>query len=270
MTEAPDLSQLSGVLNWSGVFISLLVVAGAVLAMRFVSGAADRLSAQFANRRPTIQKVESILRFGIYFVTAWICIMLSLNIDEDVKKFIGGGLAVAVGFAMRDLVAAIIAGVMIMFDRPFQVGDRVNYAGQYGDIIQIGLRSVRMRTLDDNIVTIPNNKVLTDVTSSGNYGALDMQVVMDFFIGIDQDADTAERLVKESTLSSRYCFLEREIVLLVTQVIQEDYVALRIRSKAYVLDVKYEKAFESDVNKRVLRAFRKHEIRPPAILHRAG
>jgi hypothetical protein len=51
-----------------------------------------------------------------------------------------------------------------MFDRPFQVGDRVSYGGEYGDIIKIGLRSVRMNTLDDNIITIPNNKVFTDVT----------------------------------------------------------------------------------------------------------
>ena len=44
-----------------------------------------------------------------------------------------------------------------------------------------------MRTLDDNIVTIPNNKIFTDVTASGNYGNLDMQLQIDFYIGSDQD-----------------------------------------------------------------------------------
>jgi small-conductance mechanosensitive channel len=181
---------------------------------------------------------------------------------------LGGAIAFAVGFAMRDLVAAVIAGVTIMFDRPFQVGDRVQYAGQYGDIIKIGLRSVRLRTLDDNLVTIPNNKILTDVSASGNYGELDMQVVMDFFIGIDQDVDLAEEVVEEAFLSSRYVFLDKPIVVLVTQLLQGDYVAIRLRGKAYVLDTQYEKAFETDVHKRVLRAFRERRIRPPAILHR--
>ena len=125
--------------------------------------------------------------FVVYIATAAIAIGLSVRLDSTALTVIGGALAFAVGFAMRDLVAAFIAGITIMFDRPFQVGDRVSYAGEYGDIIKIGLRSVRMNTLDHNIVTIPNNKVLTDVTSSGNYGALEMQVPMDFYIGIDQD-----------------------------------------------------------------------------------
>lgn len=266
--DTPDISKLAGIVRWSGIAFSVLVIIGSIVAIRFVTSVAERLGAQFTNRRPTIQKVESIARFAIYFITAAVVIVLSFRIDQESLKFIGGGLAVAIGFAMRDLVAAIIAGVMIMFDRPFQVGDRVTYAGEYGDIVQIGLRSVRMVTLDDNVVTIPNNKVLTDVTSSGNYGALDMQVGMDFYIGIDQDADLAERLVRESMLCSQYVYLDKPVVVLVTQELKEEYVALKLRAKGYVLDTKYEKAFETDVNKRVLRAFRKHGIAPPAVLHR--
>lgn len=267
--DTPDVGKLVGLVRPTGVVFSFVVFVAAIVSLRFVTNVAERLGTQFANRRPLIQKVESFTRFAIYFVTASIVIVLSFRFDEETLKIIGGALAFAVGFAMRDLVAAIIAGVMIMFDRPFQVGDRVMYAGEYGDILQIGLRSVRMRTLDDNIVTIPNNKVLTDVTSSGNYGELDMQVAMSFYVGIDQDVDLAERLVKESILTSRYVFLDKPVVVLVTQVLDKaGYVAVHLRGKAYVLDVKYEKAFETDVNKRVLRAFRKHAIQPPAMLHR--
>ena len=170
---------------------------------------------------------------------------------------------------MRDLVAAFIAGVTIMLDRPFQVGDRVAYAGEYGDIIQIGLRSVRMNTLDHNVVTIPNNKVLTDVTSCGNYGALEMQVAMDFFIGVDQDITLARRLVLEACLTSRYVFLAREIPVLAKQEILGNVVAIHLKARPYVLDLKYEKAFETDVHSRVLEAFRAHGIQPPAVLHRS-
>lgn len=266
--DLPDISSLAGVVSWTGLFISILIVIGASVLLRFVQNATERLATQFATRRLLIQKIESFTRFFIYFLTGALVIPLSFRIDKTVITIVGGALAFAVGFAMRDLVAAVIAGVMIMFDRPFQVGDRVNYAGEYGDIIQIGLRSVRMRTLDDNIVTIPNNKILTDVTSSGNYGALDMLVVMDFYVGVDQDLELAERLVKESILTSRYVFLEKPVVTVVAQVIKEEYVAVRVRGRAYVLDTKYELEFIGDVNKRVLRAFRRHDVKPPAMLHR--
>jgi small-conductance mechanosensitive channel len=169
---------------------------------------------------------------------------------------------------MRDLVAAFIAGVTIMFDRPFQVGDRVAYAGEYGDIIKIGLRSVQMTTLDHNVVTIPNNKILTDVTSCGNYGALEMQVAMDFYVGVDQDVRLAREIVLEACLTSRYVFLDREVPILTKQILLQDIVAIHIKARPYVLDTKYEKAFETDVHLRVLEAFREHGIQPPAVLVR--
>ncbi len=53
-----------------------------------------------------------------------------------------------------------------------------------------------------------------------------------------------------------------------SQVIRESYFAVRLRAKAYVLDVRYEKAFETDVTERALAAFREAGIEPPAVLHR--
>ena len=269
LPDTGEVGQLLGFIRWSGVFISVFVVIGANLALHFVSGAAERLSERFTHRRLTIQKFESFTRFSLYLSTAVMVLALSFQINAQTLKVIGAALVFALGFAMRDLLAAVVAGVTIMFDRPFQVGDRVNYAGQYGDIILIGLRSVRMRTLDDNIVTIPNNKILTDVSSSGNYGALDMMVVVDFYIGADQNIQLAERLVREAMLTSRYVYLKQPVVVLIKQKILADMVVVQLRAKGYVLDTRYEKAFETDVSKRVLLAFSRYDVLPPAPFLRA-
>ncbi len=270
LPEMGDLSKIAGFVRWSGVVVSVFIVVLASVALRFVSSAADRLGERFTNRRLLVQKVESFARFFIYLSAVLLVVALSFQINEQTLKYIAGALAFTIGFAMRDLVAAVIAGITIMFDRPFQVGDRVKYAGEYGDIIQIGLRSVRMRTLNDNIVTIPNNKILTDVTASGNYGSLHMQLQMDFYVGADQDVEVAERLLKEAMLTSRYVHLEMPVVVRVKQEIVADMVVVTMRGKAYVLDTKYEKALETDVSKRVLRAFRIHGVLPPASFERAA
>jgi small-conductance mechanosensitive channel len=175
---------------------------------------------------------------------------------------------VAIGFGLKDLAASVLAGFIIIVDRPFQVGDRVSFGGVYGEITAIGLRSVRLTTLDDNVVTIPNNKFLTDVVSSGNWGALEMLIQLDFFIGTDQDIVLAKRLVEESITSSRYVYNRKPWVVLVSQVAVENCFAVRLRAKAYVLDVQYEKAFETDVTTRTLESFALHGIQPPAVLHR--
>ncbi len=267
--EQQAVEQILGAIRWGGVFTSIIVVFGVWVGLRFLDNFVDRLSLQFPARRMLFQRVGTILQFIAYFVTIALVIALSVRLDENLLPVLGGTFALAVGFGVRDLVASIIAGITIMLDQPFQVGDRVAFQGQYGDITAIGLRSVRLQTIDDNTVTIPNNNFLTEVTACGNYGALDMQVVMDFYIGLDQPVDMARDVVNEAALTSRYVHLPKPVVVLVSQVIQQNYVAVRLRLKAYVLDTLYEMDFETDVNLRVLRAFEKRGIQPPAILVRS-
>lgn len=266
--EAPDFGELVHFIRWGGVFFSFVVVIASALVLRIVSEIGSRLGNRFTSHRLLVQKFESFAQFAIYLGAAGICLGLSIRLDKTAMAVVGGALAFSIGFAMRDLVAAFIAGVTIMFDRPFQVGDRVEYAGQYGDIIKIGLRSVRMNTLDDHVVTIPNNKILTDVTASGNYGCLEMQVPMDFYIGADQDLSVATRIIHEACLTSRYCYLDRNVPIEAKQVILENYVAFQLKARPCVLDVKYEKDFETDVHSRVQLAFAEAKIGPPAVIHR--
>lgn len=266
--DVDSLGQIARLIRWSGVFTSMFVIAGAWLALRFLRDTVSSLSKRFQARRLLLQKIATIAQFFIYVGTGVAVVLLSFELNESIIALIGGTIAVSIGFAIKDLVASFIAGIMIMIDRPFQVGDRVSFGGEYGDITAIGLRSVRMQTLDDNTVTIPNNKFLSDMTSNGNYGALDMQVGMDFFIAPDQNVRRARELVTECAVSSRYAFLDKPVNVLVNQVITENYVAVRLRLKAYVLDTRYEKAFETDVNMRVLDIFAEEGIVPPAVLVR--
>lgn len=228
----------------------------------------DRMGSRFSERRLTLHQANTVMRFIISFAGIAVAMVLVFRLSEKMLLAIGGTLAVAVGIALKDLAASIVAGLMILFDRPFQVGDRVSFGGFYGEIQRIGLRSVRLVTLDDNMVTIPNNKFLTDIVSSGNAGALDMLVQVDFFIGVDQEIATARRVVEEVVTTCRFAYLDKPWSVLAAQVMQEGYYAVRLRAKVYVLDVMYEKALESDLTVRVLDTFRRDGIRPPALLHR--
>lgn len=267
-TETPDLGKLAEFVRWGGVLASIPVIVGAMFAIQVVERFGDRLSTRFANRRPTIQKVQTTARFTIYVVTFIIVISFSIRLDSTALTVVGGSLAFAVGFALRDLVASFIAGITIMFDRPFQVGDRVAYGGTYGDIIKIGLRSVRMSTLEHYIITIPNNRVFTDVTSAASYGVLEMQVVMDFYIGVDQDAKLAAEVIREACLTSPYIYLAQPVPVYAKQVILHEYVAFQLKARPYVFDCKYEEPFMSDVHLRVREAFIERGIAAPSVLAR--
>jgi small-conductance mechanosensitive channel len=267
-TKLNDVATITEMIRWTGLAASVFVIAAAWLLLRFSAKIVDQLGAAFGDYRLTLQRFSAFFRFGIFFATISTVILLSLEISREVMAILGGTAAVAIGFAMKDLVASLVAGVMIMFDRPFQVGDRVTFAGQYGDILSIGLRSVKLRTLDDSLVTIPNNMLLNEVTSCGNYGVLNMQVAIDFLIGIDQNVHRAREIVLEAAVMSNFVYLANPVEVLVCQVVTEGHIALQLRLKVYVIDTIYEKAFETDVTLRGMDAFRAEDIRPPAILHR--
>jgi len=260
--------NLFDIIHVGGIATGIAVLVATYFIVGFMTRAIQGVGNRFGDKRLLLAQVSTLLRFAIYFMGIAAAIALSVSLSRDVLLAVGGTAAVTVGFALKDLAASVLAGLMIIIDRPFQVGDRVAFGGVYGEISSIGLRSVRLVTLDDNVITIPNNKFLTDIVSSGNWGALDMMIQMDFFVGVDQDIALAKRLVGEALTSCRYAYTKKPWVVHVNQVLQENYVAVRLRAKAYVLDVQYEKAFETDVTERVMDAFATHGISPPAILHR--
>ena len=191
---------------------------------------------------------------------------LILGVLQPPKEFLiaaGGSIAVALGFALKDIAASLVAGLLLLFDRPFRAGDRVTFDGTYGEIISIGLRTVRLQTLDDNMVTIPNSRFITDVVASGNAGELDMMVVTDFHLALDADIEMAQKIIREVIVTSRFAYLKKPVSFAIEEVALADRLALRIRAKAYVLDVHYEKAFQTDVVTRVSTLFRENKLPRP-------
>jgi len=265
------MGDTTGILQFirpSGIPYAMLILVVAVIVVRVLARTFEGLGERFSDKRLLIQQVGSFARFGVYLVGGVGAAATVLSLSPEVLLAIGGTAAVSIGIALKDVVASLVAGLIILIDRPFQVGDRVTFGEYYGEIRDIGLRSIRLVTLDDTTVTIPNNKFLTDVVASGNAGAVEMMIQMDFWVGLDQDVARAKQLVQECLTTSRYIHYKLPWSVFVTQSIQGSYPAVRLRAKAYVLDVRFEKAFESDVNERVLEAFAEEDIAPPAGLHR--
>ncbi|WOH37114.1 mechanosensitive ion channel [Thalassotalea fonticola] len=263
--ELQVITTLAEVVKPGGLFMSVILFIVVWAILKVVKTVVNDLSEVFAERRLLLQKALVFFQFLIYFFAISTAVLMSFEFSKELLAILGGTLAVAVGFAMKDLAASVVAGIIIMFDRPFQVGDRVLFGGEYGDIVAIGLRSVKMNTLDDNVVTIPNNTFLNQLTSCGNYGELDMQVAIIFHIGIDEDLSQAQGIIRECAALSKFAYLNKPINVLICQVLTNNFIAYKLTLKVYVLDTKYEKALETDITLRVNEEFRKANILAPSM-----
>ena len=91
--DLPDVGKLVGFVSWGGLALSFVAVAVAIVVLRVVSGSSERLGQRFANRRLQIQKLESILRFLVYTVTALACVLLTFRLDATALTVLGGTIA---------------------------------------------------------------------------------------------------------------------------------------------------------------------------------
>lgn len=258
-----DISAVGDLLDMSKVIMLLSAMFVLWLVNKVIRRVCEMLMASIPARRFMILQLATLFTFVWYFVGTYWVITGIIQPPKEMVLALGGSAAVAIGIALKDVVASIIAGVILLFDRPFQVGDRVSFNDTYGEIVSIGLRSVRLNTLDDNLVTIPNSRFITEMVASGNAGALDMMVVCDFHLSLDADIELAQSLIHEVVVTSRFAYLKKPVNFVLNEVVIAERLALQMKVKAYVIDVYYEKAFQSDIVKRVSRLFIENNITRP-------
>lgn len=114
----------------------------------------DRIEKEFL---PIIEK----LIFIFVFITGLVIVLKHFNYDVLSLVTALGVTSLAIGLAAKDTLANMISGFILMLDRPFRVGNRVQLAtGEVGDVVEIGLRSTRIKTLDSNILVVPNTELV--------------------------------------------------------------------------------------------------------------
>jgi len=262
-TDLENISALMAILRVERLMALALGIAVIYLLAKGVQRISTNLQKSYPSKRVVFLQIATMLNFTLYIFGSISLVYFILRPPKEILLAVAGSAAVAIGISLKDIVASVVAGVILLFDRPFQVGDRVSFNGNYGEIISIGLRKVQLNTLDDNLVTIPNSRFLTDVVASGNAGALDMMIVVDFHLAPDADLDLAKSIVKEITTTSRFAYLKKPVTVLTSEVIVAERIAVKVRAKAYVIDCRFEKAFESDVVSRVLKVFNENSIKRP-------
>lgn len=256
-------SFLIDTFNLDKILIFILLMVLIILFNKMINAWSQNLQIKYNSKRLLLLQITTIFSFSIYIFGTLGAFYIIFRPTREIMITVGGSAAVAIGFALKDIVSSIIAGFILLFDRPFQVGDRVQFDGNYGEIISIGLRSVRLNTLDDNIITIPNSKFLTDSVSSGNSGALEMMVVVSFYVSMYENLDKVKEILNEIVITSRFVYLEKPVGIVFEEKAISNTFVVEVKVKAYVLDVKYEKQFQSDIILRGERILKKNNIQRP-------
>lgn len=207
---------------------------------------------------PFIQKIA----WGIIIVISLLVSLEQLRIIEITPLITGMGIiGVAIALAAKELLSNFFGSVAILTDRPYKVGDRVKIPGaDSGDVLEIGLRSTRMRTLDNRIIIVPNTKVANSQIM--NYSQPDSHVVFDITVGVsyDADVDKAARIMKEIALSTKGVEADPGPAVHVTEL--GDY-AVKLRMLVPVNDYRLSWVVPDNIYRQILKQFEAEGIEIP-------
>lgn len=244
------------------VFLAVVVLVLTVFVIRGVVLTLEKLAARNAERRLFYKRIVPIARIVLWSVAIYVILRPIFGMDASSLLAAAAAIGVAIGFAAQDILKNIFGGLVIIFDQPFQVGDKVSVGGTYGEVMSIGLRSTRITTPDDNQVSVPNSQIVDGQVSNANAGALHCQVVTDLYLPGWVDEARAKAIAYEAAVSSKYVYLNKPIVVLVKDEFKETFLT-RIRVKAYVLDSRYEFLLQSEITERARLEFRRQGLVAP-------
>lgn len=252
MKDIP-INAVTEILTTGHVVTALIIVAAVWLMLKTIQYLANGLAKRFSRYRIQITGAVPLLRIVIWAVTVYVVIVKVFNPPQETLLAMLASTGLAVGLAAQDVIRNVISGALILFEQPFRVGDMVNIDGHYGEVQSIGLRSISIRTFDDNIITVPNANVTGQPVSNANSGALNEMVVTSFLLPATVNIQKVKEVAWEAAACSPYAYLRKPIVVLVEDVFNRSFLN-RFIIKAYVLDVRFERKFASDVLERVKKA----------------
>lgn len=145
---------------------TVLYLAVFLTALTLISGFARRwlvsaLAARTAMRVGEREAIGTIFRYGVIVAGVLIAVQTA-GLDLTTLNVVAATVGIGIGFGLQSAANNLISGVIILFERPIQIGDRIEVDGVHGDVVHIGGRSTIVVTNDNISIIVPNSKFITE------------------------------------------------------------------------------------------------------------
>jgi small-conductance mechanosensitive channel len=157
-----------------------------------------------ASRVFTRLKVDNSIQYTaertlqyVLFVIGAIVALEFVGINLSGLAVIFGFLSVGIGFGLQNVTSNFISGIIVLFERPIRVGDRVTVGDTEGNVIAINLRSTTVRSINNVAIIVPNSAFISENVINWSHG--DTRIRMDIDVGVsyNSDLETVLRCLQE-------------------------------------------------------------------------
>jgi small conductance mechanosensitive channel len=201
MDSLNDFFQLVGA-TWLGLSERLrvaLVALGLLLAGVYFARLAHTLTRRGLAYRKAAPEISLLVaRIVQWSIVVFVILLSARQIGLDITAALAGLgiLGFTLGFALQDVSKNFVAGLLILIQRPFELGDTIQVSGFTGTILDVNLRDTELRTTDGLRVRIPNGEIFTQPVLNFS-GVEQRRLQITLGIGFDSDLEKVRRIVEE-------------------------------------------------------------------------
>ncbi len=217
MNGANDVAGILALEQGDLLAVGLIVaVAWLLIALdkRLLPWLADTLPNRYRN---FLLASEPVLRLLIIAIALVLIVTLLIEPTLENLVILLSATSLALGFAFKDYISSLLAGVVTLYELPYRPGDWIAVNGAYGKVRSIGSRAAEIVTPDDTVVTVPHLKLWDQLIFNSNDGSSRLMCVADFYLHPDHDAAQVKQALHDVALTSAFLQTAEPITVIVLE-----------------------------------------------------
>ncbi|GJQ63940.1 MAG: mechanosensitive ion channel protein MscS [Melioribacteraceae bacterium] len=180
------------------VILSVFLLFSRMLKKRFLKNLLNRFHIE-EGLQFTLIRISQYIIISIGFIVAF----QFIGVDLSALAVIFGFLSVGIGFGLQNIASNFISGLILLFERPIRVGDRVTVSDKEGDVMNINIRSTTIRSLNNISIIVPNSEFISSPVINWSHGDTRIRVDLDVGVSYNSNLEVVLRSLKEVALENK-------------------------------------------------------------------
>ena len=197
------------VMDKHAIAVSNVVIGFFLLILAF--WAAKRLSRIIGSKLSHVARIEKSVADALEKISYYVLLILFTlsildycNVPLTAFTFIGGALAIGVGFGSQNIIGNFISGLILIIERPIKVGDLVEVNNTLGKIVNIGARCTHLRTGNSIDILVPNSQMLESKVINWTFNDTTVRVNITLGVAYENDTKKVETLLLKAANDVKY------------------------------------------------------------------
>ncbi len=181
---------------WSIIYLSLTVFLLLFLTARLRKWIVYKVLEHSKTELGVRIAIGTIVRYGV-LILGFIIILQTAGIDLSALTILAGALGIGIGFGLQNVTNNFVSGIIILFERPIKVGDRIEVGDVSGDVVSISMRSTTVITNDNIAIIVPNSDFISSKVINWSYNDRSIRFNIPVGVSYKEDPERVRTILQE-------------------------------------------------------------------------